>query len=177
MKKLVIFMMVAVLAVGATACQGKAVDNGDLVGNESEIVSPEEDVEVEKPEVSLTLEEIIDQMYEKSGLEFPKTMKADLTEENVEYMLGVSTVPFVEGLVSEPMMSSQAHSIVLFTVEDDADIDAIKKDIKENVDGQKWICVGVDDENIVVENVGNYVVLIMDHESAALKAAFMEIME
>ena len=51
-------------------------------------------------------------------------------------------------------------------MEDGADIDAAVKAIKEKVDGYKWICVGVSDENILVDHVGNYILLTMDNEYA-----------
>jgi len=79
-------------------------------------------------------------------------MKSPLTKENQAYMLGVDNFDFIEGIASEPMMSSQAHSVVLLTVKEDSDIEAIKEDIKANVDGYKWICVGVEPENIIVDS-------------------------
>ncbi len=124
-----------------------------------------------------TMESIIDAMYEKVDVEWPKFVKQPLTQENMEYMLGVTNFEFVEGVVSEPMMTSQAHSIVLFTVDPSADIETIKADIKANVDGRKWICVAVEDENILVDHVGNHVILIMDEHSQELMDVFKEIMQ
>lgn len=143
--------------------------------NEEEANEEETNEEVANEEV--TLEEIIDQVYEKSGMEFPMMGKSELTSENMAYMLGVNNFDYLKGVASEPMMSSQAHSIVLFTVEDGADIDKIKTDIKDNVDGRKWICVGVEPENILVNNVGNHIILIMDDASETLMDAFLSIVK
>jgi hypothetical protein len=125
----------------------------------------------------LILEEIIDQIYENSDMEFPMMGKSELTSENMVYMLGVDNFEYLKGVASEPMMSSQAHSIVLFTVEEGADIDKIKTDIKENVDGRKWICVGVEPNNILVDNVGNHIILIMDDASETLMDTFLSIVK
>ncbi len=131
----------------------------------------------ENTDSELTFEEIITAMYEKAELELPMMGYTELTKENMEYMLGVNNFDFIEGTISEPMMGSFAHSVVLFTVEDGADIETIKSDIKNNVDGRKWICVGVEPENIVVENVGNNIILIMSESSEALSEAFMDTMK
>ena len=95
----------------------------------------------------------------------------EITAENCSYFLGTD-VAFEEGLASEPMMSSQAYSLCLIRVADDADIDQIKKDIRDNVNPMKWICVSVDDENIVVDNIGNVIILIMSELSEPLHTAF-----
>ncbi len=110
-------------------------------------------------------------------MEFPMMGKSELTSENMVYMLGVDNFEYLKGVASEPMMSSQAHSIVLFTVEEGADIDKIKTDIKENVDGRKWICVGVEPNNILVDNVGNHIILIMDDASETLMDTFLSIVK
>lgn len=190
MKKISVIIMTMVLLLTLVGCN--TADKGNEVINEQENVSNDESVNTETnttdeesteeesekiSNIELSLEEIIDQMYENSGLEFPMAAKTELTLENMIYMLGVDNFEYVEGLTSEPMISSQAHSIVLFTVEDEADIEQIKKDVKENVDGRKWICVGVEQQNILVENVGNHIVLIMDAESETLMDAFLDIMK
>lgn len=128
-------------------------------------------------DLDMSLEEIIDQIYEESDLELPATMKTPLTKENMTYMVGVDSFDFLEGLASEPMMSAQAHSVVLFTIDDSQDVETIKKDIKNHVDGRKWICVGVEEENILVDHAGQYVILIMDDRSEALMTAFKNIVK
>ena len=194
MKKILVLSVITILSLTLAACAVNDANNNnevveDVVVNEGNTENAVEETEeaveeeteeaveeTEEVEVTMTLEEIIDQMYVQSGLEFPGTMKSELTPENMNYMLGVDNFKYLDGLASEPMMSSQAHSIVLFTVEDGSDIETIKADIKANVDGRKWICVGVEPENILVENVGNHIVLIMDLESEALMTAFLDIM-
>jgi uncharacterized protein YcfL len=187
MKKLSIVIVVVTMLLGLVGCstdenninsngvneQENSSQNATNEDATNEDATNEDATNEEVANEELTLEEIIDQIYEKSGMEFPMMGKSELTSENMAYMLGVDNFEYLEGVASEPMMSSQAHSIVLFTVEDGADIDQIKTDIKENVDGRKWICVGVEPNNILVDNVGNHIILIMDDASEILMDAFL----
>ena len=118
------------------------------------------------------LSAIIQEIYKVSKLELPNTADTALTEENESYYIGTTDAAYTEALASEPMMSSIAHSVVLLRVEDGADIDKIKEDIKAKVDPRKWICVGVEPENIIVDNIDNLVILILSENSAALHDAF-----
>jgi hypothetical protein len=55
-----------------------------------------------------------------------------------------------------------------------ADIEKLKSEIKENVNPNKWVCVGVDPSNIIVDNIGDLVILIMsDTDAQALHSAFL----
>ena len=128
--------------------------------------------------IDMSLEEILDEMYALTGLEWPNLVKTPVDDDNMAYMLGTTNFEFEEALASEPMMSAQAHSVVLVRVDADANMETIKKDIKDNVDGRKWICVGVEEDNILVDSSRQYIVLIMDNEgSEALLDAFHQIMQ
>ena len=85
----------------------------------------------------------------------------EVNEENIEYYLGTADIEYKEALASESGVGSIAHSVVLVRVADNADIKAIKTKIKENVDPRKWICVGVEEEDVIVKNKGNLIALIM----------------
>ena len=114
-----------------------------------------------------TLEEIMEKVYaEIPEDERPMMLQnTEVTEENIEYYLGTSDIEYEEALASESMNSSIAHSVVLVRVKNNADIESIKTKIKENVDPRKWICVGVDEEDVVVENKGNLIILIMSQNN------------
>jgi len=201
MKKTILIIMSLVLMITLISCGNNESTNVNENSNDKVIIednenvteetteeetteeeSTEDSVEEETTEESteeavLSFEDIINQMYESAALELPMMGNVPLDKENMAYMLGVDNFDFVEGLVSEPMMGSFAHSVVMFSVEEGADIETIKSDIKNNVDGRKWICVGVEDENILVENVDNTIVLIMSEASEALADAFYTIMK
>jgi len=88
-------------------------------------------------------------------------MNTEVNEENIEYYLGTSDIEYEEALASESMVGSIAHSVVLVRTKENANIEEVKTKIKENVDPRKWICVGVEKEDVIVENRGNLIILIM----------------
>jgi len=108
------------------------------------------------------LEDLMSKVYENiKEDELPMMLgNIEVTEENVEYYLGTSDIEFEEALASESMTGSIAHSVVLVRVKDNANIEEVKTKIKDSVNPRKWICVGV--EEVVVENRGNLIILIMN---------------
>lgn len=88
-------------------------------------------------------------------------MNTEVTEENIEYYLGTKDIEYEEALASESGVGSIAHSVVLIRTKENADIEAIKDAIKENVNPQKWICVGVAEEDVIIKNKGDLIILIM----------------
>lgn len=113
-------------------------------------------------EVSEKLPDVMNQVYK--GLDVPSMQQTEVTKENATYFLGVDSLDFEEALASEPMISSIAHSVVLVKMKDGADIENAKQQIKDNIDPRKWICVEVEKDNVLVENKGNLIILIMDNE-------------
>lgn len=110
-----------------------------------------------------TLEEIMTKVY----ADIPEDerpmmlMNMEVTEENVEGFLGTADIEYESALASESGVGSIAHSVVLVRTKDNADIEAIKTSIKENVNPRKWICVGVEEDDVIVKNKGNLIILIM----------------
>ena len=93
-------------------------------------------------------------------------MNTEVNEENIEYYLGTKDIEYTEALASESGVGSIAHSVVLLRAKEGADIEKIKTSIKDNVDPRKWICVGVPEEDLIVENKGNLIILIMVEDEA-----------
>lgn len=113
------------------------------------------------------LSDVMNKLYENiSEDEMPLLETVDVTKENQEYYLGNVSFNYQEALASEPVMSSIAHSVVLIRLKDTKNIESIKKEIKEKVDPNKWICVGVEDKNVIVVSKGNLILLVMDDEYA-----------
>lgn len=164
MKKVLLLIVAGLMIFTLTGCGTQAVD---------EVTPPV----VEEPKISGTLEEIIGNIYAGTELELPQTMITELNEENEAYFLGNTDVDYVTAIASEPMMSSIAHSVVLLQVEEGADIESIETSIKENVDPRKWICVGVEDDQVIVDHVGDLVVLIMSHDAEILHESFLALAE
>lgn len=137
--------------------------------NKVEIEEPDYDDDINTP-VDESLVKILDQIYEgvgvvPDGLEQSQYLAdAAVTASTEQYYIGATGLKYIAGAAREPLMTSRAHSTVILKMESGADMDAAVKSIKENVDGYKWICVGVADENILVDYAGDYILLTMDDE-------------
>lgn len=109
------------------------------------------------------LEDIMAKVYQELPQEETPMMleNTKITDENIEYYLGTSDIEYEEALASESATGSIAHSVVLVRTKKNANIEQIKQKIKENVDPRKWICVGVEKEDVIVKNKGNLIILIM----------------
>ena len=116
-----------------------------------------------------TLEDIMESVYSDvyTGLaddEKPMLGNINVSEDmqdNIAYYIGTEDIEYEEILASEPMIGSIAHSVVLVRMKENADIEAAKKAIKENIDPRKWICVEVPEDKVIVESKGNVIILIM----------------
>lgn len=165
MKKIIILSIALILIIGLTACN----PNGDTQ-------APAMD-----PVLNESLESILDKIYETADLSedfkeysLSTLLKTEITEERSEYYFGKEGIEFEEALASEPMMMPSAYELTLVRVKEDADIEKLKEEIRENVNPNKWICVGVDPENVVVDSIDNLIIIIMsDSECEALHDAFL----
>ncbi|HBN86101.1 MAG TPA: hypothetical protein DDZ89_19925 [Clostridiales bacterium] len=120
-----------------------------------------------------SLEDILAKIYETADLEesdknFIKEglQTQEIPADNTKYFLGKEGMEFEEAIASEPIMSPGAYSLCLVRVKEGTDIEQMKKDIKENVDPMKWICVGVDKENVIVDSIDDVIFLVMSNTNA-----------
>ena len=126
--------------------------------------------------VEENLTDIMAKIYENAGVSNEDMETVSLNDENTSYYIGDVSFSFKEGLASEPIMSSVAHSVVLVRLNSASDAEKAKKEIKEKVDPNKWICVSVDEENVYVESVGDLVILAMDNQNGEkLKTSFLSL--
>lgn len=118
--------------------------------------------------ISGNLNDIMKNLYE--GIpeeEFPKLVNNEVNKENEEYFLGTKDVDYQEAIASEPLMSSIAHSVVLIRMKDVKEVEQAKKKIKEKINPRKWICVEVEEKNVLIESRGDLIVVIMDNQYAS----------
>lgn len=110
-----------------------------------------------------TVEELMTKVY--SNLpeeERPMALtNIPVNDENIEMYLGTKDIEYDSILASESMITSVAHSVVLVKTKDNADVKSIMKKIEENVNPRKWICVGVEKEDVIIENKGNLIIVII----------------
>lgn len=108
-------------------------------------------------------------IYEGLEIEMPMVMSQaiDVTDrDTVTYMTGLKNTDNVEYVVvSEPMMSSQAYSLVLVKVKNGANANEVAKEMNENIDNRKWICVTA--EKVYSTSSGDVVCLVMSKEETA----------
>ena len=150
MKKLIALMLALVLAVSMAACGGKSADKPPLAG---------------------TMEENALKVMEIAPVEFMGgCIPVDLSDADaVRYFTGLSSADKVTDVaVYESMMGSQAFSLILARVADANDAEAVAKEMTDNIDTRKWICVGADEK--IVAGYSDTVMLIMLDSQLGLKA-------
>ena len=141
-KKISLLFMLVVLTLSLTGCGNKNVEG--------------------------SLEDIMTKVYQdlKEDERPMGLTNTEVTDENVEYYLGTSDIQYESALASESMVGSIAHSTVLVRVKENSDIESVKTKIKENVNPRKWICVGVEEDDVIIKNKGNLIIVIIVEDEA-----------
>lgn len=115
------------------------------------------------------LSALVDEIYEgqENLLSSLNTQIIDVTDADaVKYITGLENGDDLQYIAtSEPMMSSQAYSLVLVKVKDGVDADKIAKSMSEQIDIRKWICVSA--EKLYATSSGDVVCLVMSSEERA----------
>ena len=131
---------------------------------------------------ALTGEELVNmvnQMYEKSGLQLPMIDTMDMPLEDLEgltYQIGLTSVEGVKNVIlSMPMMNAQPYTLALIQTERSADIEKIKQDVLQNCDLRKWVCVNADKASVTNSDTVVLFIMVSNDEIIALENAFAEI--
>ena len=123
------------------------------------------------------LTDLFVKIYENADAPFVGTYEVVVDDSNKAGMLGSAEVQFTEGLASEAAIMTIPHSMVLIRVDSKTDIEKTKQLIRDNVDPRKWICVGVDPENVIVDNIGDLIFLVMSENAKAYHEGFLKLAE
>ena len=139
MKKLIAIALAALLALSVSGCAKK--EAGGVDGTTSEIID-----KIYANHASMDLD--VD------------TMELDVTDADaVAYNTGLTSgEKLSQASVSEAMMS-QAYSLVVLRVKNAADTAQVARDVYDNVNTRKWICVEADTKTVMYS--GDVVVLFM----------------
>ena len=123
------------------------------------------------------LPDLMNKLYENlDDFSTENLQQVAFTKDEQEYFIGDVSFDYKEALASEPVMSSVAHSVVLIRLNSSKDAEKAKKEIKEKVDPRKWVCVEVEEKNVIVESKGDLVLLAMDNQySEAIKENFLNL--
>lgn len=129
-----------------------------------------------KSELTGTTEEIVNKINENGNVEYMVGVnKIEIVENSypVSYFTGLTDEEFTkyveEGTVSEAMIGSQAHSIVLLKVKNEKDAQTVADIMNEKIDRRKWICVSA--EKSYVNTSGAYVFFVMSNEETCDNAS------
>lgn len=116
------------------------------------------------------LQNVVANLYAGLEEQLPGSLNTSVIDVNdadaFKFATGLESSEGVEyGVISEPMMSSQAYSLVLLKVKDGVDANQIAKNMSETIDTRKWICVTA--EKLYATNSGNVVCLVMSSDAWA----------
>lgn len=155
--KIVIIAVIAVLLLGGIIV-ALNLTGGASKSNLGKITSSQD------------LTNLVEKIYavqEEGILPGVQTQEIDVTDKDmVKYITGYdNNQDFEYVVVSEPMMSSQAYSFVLAKVKSGVDANAVAKNMLDNIDIRKWICVSA--EKVYATNSGDVVCLVMSNEKTA----------
>ena len=89
-----------------------------------------------------------------------ETMKVDIKNIDEVTNDGIESI-----VVSEPLITSQAYSVAIVKVKDNADVEKIKQEMLDNIDMRRWICVSA--EQLYITNSGNVIFSIMADKDVA----------
>ena len=110
-----------------------------------------------------SLEGIMERINDGVEEQIPMVANITITDENAEYYLGLKNLDGIEeALASETMIGSIAHSVCLVRASEGTDVEALKEEIRTSVNPRKWICVGVDRDEVIVENRDNLILMVID---------------
>ena len=151
MKKLIVFLLTLALMISLSACR-----------RSKEVPEPEES----KP-LSGTMEENINKIMEENPVEFMGDVTTiDLKDTTEDGLLALTSYTGLssgeklkDGAVYEPMMGSQAFSLVLVRVADAKEAESVAREMKQNINPRKWICVEAN--QIMAAGYGDVVMFIM----------------
>ncbi len=122
-----------------------------------------------KLKTTAEMKTMFEKIYSDLGDTLPslETNEIDINDANlVTTYTGLKSNKDIEAVVvSEPLMNAQAYSAVAVKVKDGADIETIKKEMLDNIDTNKWICVSA--EKVYATNSGNIIFLVMSDEEWA----------
>lgn len=122
-----------------------------------------------KLETAEDMKALISKIYEETNNEMfgLETRELDLNDElTLSVYTGLKSNSNIDRVVvSESMITSRAYSLALVKTKANADVEAIKKEMIDNIDMRRWICVEA--EVAYATNSGDVIFLVMSDEAIA----------
>ena len=174
MKKIIALILVAVMLTALASCAKNPDNESSSSSSSTSANNP-----VTPPEKK-ELTDIISATYEKHPISIDvSTEQLDPTEmdaDTIRYLASVTGVDKVSEIcVSGPLMAPPAYEMVVVRVKNASDAEAVAKEMLENSDPGKWICVSAEAVRIGV--CGDTIMMVMSsaEEAGALISAFGEV--
>ncbi len=176
MKKIITLLAVFALVFSLAACSNTQDESSQ--GTASQSQTSEEDVAKtwDKNDLETILDDIVagtefaDTDYQ--GMVTDATSAVEVTEDMEEYHMGSTDYTFERAVVREPMMSSQAFSLMLISTATEQEAQDIADKIGDTVDPMKWVCVCVEEDDVKVATKDNLVFVVMAQDSQNFIDAF-----
>lgn len=113
---------------------------------------------------------LVEKMYEGNEEIIPQSIQTHIIDTSddvlVELVTGIQSGEKFEYLVvSEPMMSPIAYSLILAKVKDGVNAEEITEEMKNKNELNKWICVSA--EQLYATNSGKVICLVMANKESA----------
>ncbi len=116
---------------------------------------------------NMSLKSILNASYDGVKKDIPDTDTIKINKNNFETYLGNANIKYKEAIASEPKMTSVAHLVVIIRLDDKENVQNAKKEIEENINPRRWICVEA--EKTAVEINDNVIILVMSNEKSTEK--------
>ena len=156
--KIVLLVIIAIIAIALIVAGIVLATNSNKPKSNVQITSADD------------MQNLINTVYDGQKENLPPTLNTQIVDvSNLDVLKSFTGLTSNENIdsvvVSEPMIGSQAYSFVLVKVKDGADADMIAKEMSENIDTRKWICVEA--EKLYATSVDNLAVLVMSSDEWA----------
>ena len=174
MKKRIMMNKIGIAAIVMTLSLSMLTGCGNSGDRTSDEVSTEENADTaglvnlnSVDVVSAFLDEVYGGVAEDLLPMEVQTTELDLGDTDmISYHTGLSDLDGIEGIyLSESMMSSTAYSAVYIRTTDEADAEAIRKQLMDNINPAKWVCVTAEQQYAVL--LGNDIFFVMGHQDTA----------
>ena len=172
-KKTAAVLLAFMLMLGVTACNNNNPQNPDegnpsqseiQATNPSESQNPDEGDENQQADEDFqALSQLIENIIGEADDELTSAITEAVPQEAYANIVYTDYVEGAKAVVSQPMMSSIAHMVVLVQFPEGTDMQAVAEDMKQNMDPRRWVCV--EPEKTAVEVNGNYALLVMSTEN------------
>ncbi len=174
MKKRIMMNKIGIAAIVMTLSLSMLTGCGNSGDRTSDEVSTEENADTagmvhlnSVDEVSAFMDEVYGGVAEDLLPMEVQTTELDLGDTDmISYHTGLSDLDGIEGIyLSESMMSSTAYSAVYIRTTDEADAEAIRKQLMDNINPAKWVCVTAEQQYAIL--LGNDIFFVMGHQDTA----------